>query len=208
MKCAFCFQFCSMQRERYLVLCQCDGQICRTFNLSKPPLNIFVDLLPAEQFDEMKKTEWVVERTYGLLKKACRLLKEFSCRLIPDCFAGYGLHYNGNIILAEKMQLPVYGHIETFPTNVEDNFTNQSVLAPRQGSKLSRVMVCPIRFVIHSCQPNCEYKAVDFNGRRAFEIVTWQKITLGNEMLTFYGEEFLGLKTRTACVPILTFIHL
>ena len=82
-----------------------------------------------------KKAERVVEKTYGLLKEAYRLLKEFSCSLIPDSFGGYGLHYNGGKLLAEKMRLPIYGYFETIPKNVEDKFTNLSVLAPRQGSK-------------------------------------------------------------------------
>ena len=190
-----------MQRERYLVLCQCDGQIGRTFNLSKPPLKTFGNLMPEEQFNEIKKAERVVERTYGLLKEAYRLLKEFSCSLIPDSFGGYGLHYNGEKFLAEKMRLPIYGYIERIPTNVEDNFTNLSVLAPRQGSKLSRVMVGPIRFVNHSCQPNCQYKAVELNGRRAVEIVTLRKITPGSELLTFNGEEFFGPGNKDCLYP-------
>ena len=190
-----------MQRERYLVLCQCDGQIGRTFNLSKTPSKTFVNLLPEEQFTEIKKAELVVERTYSLLKEAYRLLKEFSCSLIPDSFAGYGLHYNGEKILAEKMRLPIYWYIEAMPTNVEDNFTNLSVLAPRQGSKLSRVMVSPIRFVNHSYQPNCEYKAVELNGRRAVEIVILQKISPGSELLTFYGKEFFGPGDKDCLCP-------
>ena len=52
-----------MQRERYLVLCQRGRQIGRTFNLSKPPLKTFFNLLPEEQFDEIKKAERDVERT-------------------------------------------------------------------------------------------------------------------------------------------------
>ena len=194
-----------MQRERYVVVCQCDGQIGRTFNLSKPPLKTFVNLLPEEQFNEIKKAGRVVERTYGLLKEAYRLLKEFSCSLIPDSFGGYGLHYNGENILAEKMRLPIYGYIETIPTNVEDNFTNLSVLAPRQGSKLSRVIVGPIRFVNHSCQPNCEYKAVELNGRRAVEIVTLRKISPGSELLTFYGEELFGPGNKDCLCPHIDF---
>ena len=121
--------------------------------------------------------------------------------MIPDSFGGYGLHYNGENILAEKMRLPIYGYIETIPTNVEDNFTNLSVLAPRQGSKLSRVMVGPIRFVNHSCQPNCEYKAVELNGRRAVEIVTLRKISPGSELLTFYGEEFFWPGNKDCLCP-------
>ena len=121
--------------------------------------------------------------------------------MIPDSFGGYGLHYNGENILAKKMRLPIYGYIETIPTNVEDNFTNLSVLAPSQGSKLSRVMVGPIRFVNHSCQPNCEYKAVELNGRRAVEIVTLRKISPGSELLTFYGEEFFGPGNKDCLWP-------
>ena len=184
MNCALCSQFCSMQRERYLVLCQCDGQFGRTFNLSKPSLKTFVDLLP-EELDELKKAEMIVERQYGLLKKAYRLLMEFSFRLIPDSFGGYGLHYNGETNLAKKMRLPIYGYIETIPQNVADNFTNLSVLAARQGSKLSRVMVGSMRLVIRSWKPNCEYKAIEISGRRTVEIVTLRKITPGSELLTF-----------------------
>ena len=99
------------------------------------------------------------------------------------------------------MRLPIYGYIETIPKNVEDSFTNLSVLAPRQGSKLSRFMVGPIRLVNHSCQPNCEYKAVELNRRRAVELVTLQKIKPGSELLTFYGQEFFGSGNKDCLCP-------
>ena len=121
--------------------------------------------------------------------------------MIPDSFAGNGLYYNGEKIVAEKMRLPIYGYIETLPKKVEDNFTNLSVLAPRQGSKLSRVMVGPIRLVNHSCQPNCVYKVIELNGRRAVELVALRKITPGSELQTFYGEEFSGPGNKDCVCP-------
>ena len=62
-------------------------------------------------------------------------------------------------------------------------------------------MVGPIRFVSHSCQPNCEDKAVELNGGRAVEIVTLRKITPGSELLTFYGEEFVGPGNKDCLCP-------
>ena len=62
-------------------------------------------------------------------------------------------------------------------------------------------MVGPIRFVNHSCQPNCEYKAVELNGRRAVEIATLRKISPGSELLTFSVEEFFGPGNKDCFCP-------
>ena len=79
-------------------------------------------------------------------------------------------------------------------------------MAPREGSGLSRVMVGPARFLNHSCVPNCDYVAIEINGRKAVQIITRQEIPPQTELLSFYGASFFGPGNRD-CLCVHTNLH-
>ena len=95
----------------------------------------------------------------------------------------------------------MYGYLEFIPEAEERTFSNLSVMAPREGSKRSRVMVGPARFVNHCCSSNCEYLAVELNGRKAVQISAITEILYGTTLSTYYVENFfLANATKTANV--------
>ena len=123
------------------------------------------------------------------------------CKKKPDNFHGYGLFYEGEKTLARSHLVALIGYLEKIPEKDEIAFSNLSVMAPREGSKLSRVMVGPVRFVNHSCRPSCDYRAVGINGRKGVQIITRQEILPGRELLYFYGTDFFGPGNRECKCP-------
>ena len=187
--------------QKHSLLCQVDGQICRTFGFSNPDLKSFVALISEEEYDDLKNTISSVESTHNLLMKAYHQMKVENCVIRPDFFDGHGLFYQGKKTLEKRQRISILGYLEKIPKKDEPDFSNLSVMAPREGSKLSRVMVGPARFVNHSCRPNCDYQAVEINGKKAVQIVTRQQILTGTELLCFYGTDFFGPGNRDCKCP-------
>ena len=152
-------------QKRHLQLCQIDGQICRRFGFSSPEIQNFVDLIPDELYCEQKRENRHLIKMHNFLQKAYDNLQVAQINLKPDDFGGYGLCYSGSASISKGQRLNVYGYLEFIPEAEERTFSNLSVMAPREGSKRSRVMVGPARFVNRCCRPNCEYLAVELNGK-------------------------------------------
>ena len=187
--------------EKHNLLCQVDGQICRSFGFSDPELKTFVELISEDDFDDLKNSNSSVKKTHNLLQKAYHQMKVECCQIKPDNYHGYGLFYEGEKTLARSHLVALIGYLEKIPEKDEIAFSNLSVMAPREGSKLSRVMVGPARFVNHSCRPNCDYRAVEINGRKGVQIITRQEILPGTELLSFYGTDFFGPGNRECKCP-------
>ena len=79
--------------EKHNLLCQVDGQICRTFGFSDPELKTFVELISEDDFDELKNSNSSVKKTHNLLQKAYHQMKVECCQLKHDKYHGYGLFY-------------------------------------------------------------------------------------------------------------------
>ena len=193
--------------ERHHLLCQIDGHICRSFGLSNPDVKEFVGLISQEDYQALKNSSSIVKRTHNLLKKDYHQMKVENCSLRADSFGGYGLHYEGEKLFPKGQQISLFGYLEKIPKKDESTFSNLSIMAPREGSGLSRVMVGPARFFLnHSCVPNCDYVAIEINGRKAVQIITRQEIPPQTELLSFYGASFFGPGNRD-CLCVHTNLH-
>ena len=123
--------------------------------------------MSTDAYNDLKATDSRVTVVHNYLQKAYDQLQLAQISLRPAEFGGYGLQYTGDVPLLKGQFLRVYGYLEYIPVEEEKTFTNLSVMAHREGSSRSRVMVGPARFVNHSCRPNCEYRAIELNGRKA-----------------------------------------
>ena len=188
-------------QKRHLQLCQIDGQICRRFGFSSPEIQNFVDLIPHELYCEQKREDRHLTKMHNFLQKAYDNLQVAQINLKPDDFDGYGLCYSGSASISKGQRLNVYGYLEFIPEAEERTFSNLSVMAPREGSKRSRVMVGPARFVNHCCRPNCEYLAVELNGKKAVQISAITEILYGTTLSTYYGENFFGKCNKDCKCP-------
>ena len=85
--------------QKHSLLCQVDGQICRTFGFSNPNIKSFVALISEEEYDDLKNTISSVESTHNLLMKAYHQMKVENCIIRRDFFDGHGLFYQGKKLL-------------------------------------------------------------------------------------------------------------
>ena len=157
--------------------------------------------MSTDAYNDLKATESRVTVVHNYLQKAYDQLQLAQITLRPDEFGGYGLQYTGDVPLLKGQFLRVYGYLEYIPVEEEKTFTNLSVMAPREGSSRSRVMVGPARFVNHSCRINCEYRAIELNGRKAVQISALTGISAGVNLSTFYGSSFFGEGNKDRLCP-------
>ena len=123
------------------LLCQVDGQICRSFQFSDPQFQTSVELMSTDACNDLKATDSLVTVVHNYLQKAYDQLQVAQISLRPDEFGGCGLQYTGDVPLLKRQFLRVYGYLEYILVEAEKTFTNLSVMAPREGSSRSRVMV-------------------------------------------------------------------
>ena len=187
----------SLQKlKKHRLLCQVDDQICRSFHFSSPQIQTFIELMSTDAYNDLKATDSRVTVVHNYLQKAYDQLQLAQISLRPDEFGGYGLQYTGDVPLLKGQFLREY-----IPVEEEKTFTSLSVMATREGSSRSRVMVGPARFVNHSCRPNCEYRAIELNGRKAVQISALSGISAGVNLSTFYGSSFFGEGNKDCLCP-------
>ena len=100
--------------------------------------------------------------------------KKTSSSFGRTVLGGYGLHYVGENVLkafqSNTLISNLWAALEKIDTEDEDKIKPISVFKPTDFCNLSQIMVGSVRFVNHSCFPNCEYEVKDWKNRKCVKL--------------------------------------
>ena len=186
----------SLRGKNCLILAHCDANVSNRMVKygEREPISLARDL-SFESYQELL-TKHKIARTYEqILSKCYQEVKDSSFSIQFDSFNGYGLFYEGKHKICFKAdknyQIPeMRALLQRVPKLLEDQIKPVSVFAPTALCSQMRIMVGPVRFVNHSCDPNCEYVVTEHKNMKFVRMQILKDIEPYTELNVFYGPNF------------------
>ena len=181
------------------VLAQCDVHLSRCF-VEKRDRKVVP--MVNEPFSQCElETAFSLEKRYkncfDLLTRCYRDAEQENFYYKNDSFDGYGLFYGKNsaLVFSKKRDtlLPnLTALIEPIKDSDFHKFRHISILASTDICKNNRIMVGPVRFANHSCQPDSEYVASTYRDKKCIKLKALKTLQKDDEITVFYGDNFFG----------------
>ncbi len=149
-----------------------------------PPLTV-------HEFEQASKMNTQLRKFTMLLQTIYECTSDLSLKILPDKFGGFGLfNKTGKIIKPSHPMYPV-GLLMKVPPETEAVLNDFSVMEGRK--KEPKVLVGTLRFVNHSCMPNCSYyQAYGFEGRECVRLRINRPILVDEEITVYYNDDRFG----------------
>ena len=189
--------------KKFELFAQCDGQICKAlFAERSPNVEAMVDLLPDDQYQELRGSQRFLRTMHQLLKRAYKDADEQGLAYEPDNYGGYDLVYRGSDVIKSGNKVGgAMGYLQKVPHDFERVIKPISFIGPTKYCNFTRIMAGPIRFANHSCAPNCVYEASEINTRKAVVLRAKQDLKPGDILTVHYCDRFFGAGNSDCLCP-------
>ena len=193
----------NFRMKKFELFAQCDGQICKAlFAERSPNVEAMVDLLPDDQYQELRGSQRFLRTMHQLLKRAYKDANEQGLAYEPDNYGGYDLVYRGSDVIKSGNKVGgAMGYLQKVPHDFERVIKPISFIGPTKYCNFTRIMAGPIRFANHSCAPNCVYEASEINTRKAVVLRAKQDLKPGDILTVHYCDRFFGAGNSDCLCP-------
>ena len=203
----------SLKGKNCLILAHCDAYVSNRMVKygGREPISLARDL-GYESYQELL-TKHKIARTYEQILSNCyQEVKDSSFSIKFDSFNGYGLYYEGKHKLRSNdkrnYRIPeLRALIQRVPKFLEDQIKPVSVFAPTDLCSQMRIMVGPVRFANHSCDPNCEYVVTEHKNMKFVRLQILKDIEPYTEISVYYGANFFETGNSSCKCPHTQFHH-
>ena len=201
----------SVKGKNCLILAHCDAYVSKRMVKygEREPVSL-VRHLNFESFQQLLTQHKNAQKYEQILSNCYQEVKDSFYSIKFDTFNGYGLFYEGKHKLCynskKKFRIPeLRALIQRVPSFLEDQIKPVSVFAPTDLCSQMRIMVGPVRFVNHSCDPNCEYVVTEHKNMKCVGLQILKDIEPYTELNVYYGPNFFETGNSSCKCPYTQF---
>ena len=170
-------------------------------DVSQKPIQILFDSRWLELEGRLKSSKTLLKVHEKILKLYDDTIQE-KLSFLRDNYGGFGLFNTKGKELkprSEPLSSPM-GFLVDIPLELENEYRELSIMRGQLSSK-DAFFLGPIRFVNHSCQPNCEYFMGYSCGLkyRTICLKVIRNIEVNEEITVKYGDDFFGNNDQCKC---------
>ena len=196
------------QKHKALILAQCDAHVTSQL-LSQESRDVqpMVSKITPDEYWASVRENSLYEKYDKLLRACYAASKQSLFKILPDNFGGFGFFYHGSELLKKSNTCPenVWALLENIDEEDEHLIEPISVFRPTDACRKARLMVGAVRFVNHSCVPNCEYIVSNIKGVKCIKLKIIKNLLPGDELFVFYGSDFFDAGNRNCKCPNTSF---
>ena len=183
-------------KHKSLVLAQCDAQITNEMIAQNGRQVIaMVEKFSTEHYLKLVEEQPLYAKYDSLLRVCYNEATNSSFEFKLDSFGGYGLFFNGTDTLKvskRKVLENSWAILEQVDSTDENKILPISVFKPTKVCNKMRLMCGSVRFVNHSCDPNCQFVVCEVGAQKCVKVEILKDIHPGEELLVYYGDDYFG----------------